>query len=134
VTCLQFSFFLSHLFSFFLNSSFRKQLGPEAPCAALGARRRHRTPKTLCSLTPAGLLRKSLMSPDPRPGQPDLSHYHWTPTTGLFHFRRQTFLSQFKSKVGNILTKTAVLRVNLNIDDTPIDSRTEIRYPLWVDI
>ncbi len=34
------------------------------------------------------------------------------------------FYSQFKSKVGNILDKTTVLRINLNIDGVPISSRS----------
>ena len=43
---------------------------------------------------------------------------------GLFHSRHSTLSSHFKEKVGNTLTKTATLRVNLNIDDTSITSRT----------
>jgi hypothetical protein len=41
-----------------------------------------------------------------------------------FHFHRAAFHSQLKSKVGNILAKTTALRINLNIDDAPISSRT----------
>jgi len=41
-----------------------------------------------------------------------------------FHYRRAAFSSQLKSKVGNILAKAAVLRVNLNIDGAPIASRS----------
>ena len=41
-----------------------------------------------------------------------------------FHFHRTAFHSQLKSKVGNILAKTTALRINLNIDDAPISSRT----------
>jgi hypothetical protein len=37
-----------------------------------------------------------------------------------FHFRRAAVLNQFKSKCGLLLTKTAVLRVTLNLDGTPI--------------
>ena len=40
------------------------------------------------------------------------------------HHRRAAFSSQFKSKVGNILAKAAVLRINLNIDGAPITSRS----------
>ena len=43
---------------------------------------------------------------------------------GLFHFRRAAFTSQLKAKVGSTLTKTAALSVNLNIDGSPITSRT----------
>jgi hypothetical protein len=35
---------------------------------------------------------------------------------GQFHYRRVAFSSQIKSKVENILTKAAALRINLNID------------------
>jgi hypothetical protein len=38
----------------------------------------------------------------------------------LFHFRRATFSSQLKDKVGKILAKAAALRINLNIDVDPI--------------
>ena len=34
------------------------------------------------------------------------------------------FVSQIKYKIGNILTKTTALRVNLDLDGTPITSRT----------
>jgi hypothetical protein len=40
------------------------------------------------------------------------------------HYRRALFSSQLKSKVGNILVKDAVLRINLNIDGAPIASRS----------
>ena len=43
---------------------------------------------------------------------------------GLFDFRRAAFLAQLRSKVGSTLLKVAGLRVNLNIDDTSITSRT----------
>jgi hypothetical protein len=43
---------------------------------------------------------------------------------GLFAFRRVVFLAQFRNKVGSTLAKTAVLRVNLNIDGASITSRT----------
>jgi hypothetical protein len=46
------------------------------------------------------------------------------PTSGLFHFRRAAFSSQLKAKVGNILAKAAALRINLNIDGTPIASKS----------
>jgi hypothetical protein len=37
---------------------------------------------------------------------------------GQFHYRRVVFSSQLKSECGNILDKTTVLRITLNIDDT----------------
>ena len=40
------------------------------------------------------------------------------------HYRRVVFSSQVKSKVGNILVKTAALRINLSIDGVPTDSRS----------
>jgi hypothetical protein len=46
------------------------------------------------------------------------------PNRGLFHFRRAAFSAQVKAKVGNTVVKTAALRINLNIDGTPITSRT----------
>ena len=42
----------------------------------------------------------------------------------MFHFRRSAFSGQVKAKVGSTLTKAAVLRINLNIDGSPITSRT----------
>ena len=41
-----------------------------------------------------------------------------------FHFRSVVFSSEFKFKVGHILVKAVVLRINLNIDDVPIASRS----------
>ena len=41
-----------------------------------------------------------------------------------FHFRHAAFSSQLKSKVGHILAKAAALRIMLNIDGTPIASRS----------
>jgi hypothetical protein len=41
-----------------------------------------------------------------------------------FHFRRTAFGSILKSRVGNILTKTTALRINLNLDGTPIASKS----------
>ena len=41
-----------------------------------------------------------------------------------FHYIRVAFYSHLKSNVGNILVKSVVLRVNLNIDDDPISSRS----------
>jgi hypothetical protein len=41
-----------------------------------------------------------------------------------FHFLRVVFSSQLKSKVGHILTKDVVLRIMLNIDESPIPSRS----------
>ena len=43
---------------------------------------------------------------------------------GLFHFRLAVFLAQFRGKVGSTLVKAEALRVNINIDGTPITSRT----------
>jgi hypothetical protein len=44
--------------------------------------------------------------------------------SSYFHFRRATFSSILKSKWGNILAKSAVLRINLNLDGTPITSQS----------
>jgi hypothetical protein len=41
-----------------------------------------------------------------------------------FHYRRAAFSSQLKSKVINILAKAAALRINLNLDDTPMASKS----------
>jgi hypothetical protein len=43
---------------------------------------------------------------------------------GLFHFRHATFSVTLKAKVASTLTKVADLRITLNIDGTPITSRT----------
>ena len=43
---------------------------------------------------------------------------------GMFHYGRVSFSSQLEANVGGILSKVAVLRVNLNIDGSPITSRT----------
>ncbi len=43
---------------------------------------------------------------------------------GLLHFPRAVFSTTLKAKVGSTLAKDAVLRVTLNIDGTPITSRT----------
>ncbi len=43
---------------------------------------------------------------------------------GTFHFKRAAFLGQLKAKIGSSLAKAAGLSVNLNIDDTPITSRS----------
>ena len=43
---------------------------------------------------------------------------------GFFHYRRAAFSSMLKSRVGNILAKAAALRINLNIDGSPIASRS----------
>jgi hypothetical protein len=42
----------------------------------------------------------------------------------LFHLRRTTSSDQLKSRVGLALTKTAVLRIMLNIDGSPITSQS----------
>jgi hypothetical protein len=43
---------------------------------------------------------------------------------GFFHYHRTAFSVQLKSKVGLTLVKVAVLRITLNLDGTPITSRT----------
>ena len=43
---------------------------------------------------------------------------------GFFHFRRAAFSSMLKSKCGNIVAKVSALRVNLNLDGTPIASNS----------
>jgi hypothetical protein len=43
---------------------------------------------------------------------------------GQFHFRRAAFSQQLKSKVGLVLPKAAVLRINLNLDGAPIASKS----------
>ncbi len=45
------------------------------------------------------------------------------PTSGQFHFRHATFSTHLKAKVGSTLAKAAVLRVNLNLDGSPITCR-----------
>jgi hypothetical protein len=47
-------------------------------------------------------------------------------TSDQFHYRRTTFSSELKSKVSNILVKTEVLRITLNIDGTSKDSKSHI--------
>jgi hypothetical protein len=44
---------------------------------------------------------------------------------------RHSFSSQIKSKVGNILTKVGTLRITLNIDDTPITSKSHSPIVLY---
>ncbi len=53
---------------------------------------------------------------------------------GLFHYRRAAFSSQLKSRVANILTKAEALRINLNIDDTPLASRSHTHPSLKVPL
>jgi hypothetical protein len=43
---------------------------------------------------------------------------------GQFHFRRAAFSQHLKSKVVLPLTETVVLRINLNLDGTPITSKS----------
>ena len=43
-------------------------------------------------------------------------------TSGFFHLRRAAFSSMLKSRVGSVLTKAEALRINLNLDGTPITS------------
>jgi hypothetical protein len=45
-------------------------------------------------------------------------------TSDKFHFRRAAFSSGLKSKVGLALAKAAALRINLNLDGTPIASKS----------
>jgi hypothetical protein len=45
---------------------------------------------------------------------------------GLFHFHLVVFSVTLKSKVDNTLDKYEVLRINLNVDGTPITSKTHI--------
>ncbi len=44
--------------------------------------------------------------------------------SGLLHFHLTTYSAQFKSKCGNLLAKTAGLRINLNLDVAPIASKS----------
>jgi hypothetical protein len=43
---------------------------------------------------------------------------------GFFHYHRTVFSSMIKSRVGNILTKVATSRINLNIDGVSIVSKS----------
>ncbi len=43
---------------------------------------------------------------------------------GFFHYHHAAFSSMIKSRVGNILTKAAALRINLNLDEEPITSKS----------
>ena len=43
---------------------------------------------------------------------------------GPFHYRRSACSSMIKSRVGNILTKTPTLRINLNLDGASITSKS----------
>jgi hypothetical protein len=43
---------------------------------------------------------------------------------GLFHFLRSVFSVTLKGKVGSTLTKAVALRISLNIDGSPITSKT----------
>ena len=45
-------------------------------------------------------------------------------TSGQFHFKRVTFSSQIRTKVGNILAKVSALRITLNVDGAPVVSRS----------
>ena len=47
-----------------------------------------------------------------------------SPSGGFFHFRHAAFFSNLKSKTGNLLDNAAVLRINLNLDGTPIESKS----------
>jgi hypothetical protein len=46
------------------------------------------------------------------------------PNRGLFHFHHPVFSDTLKVKDGNTLSKTVVLRVNLNVDGVGITSKT----------
>jgi hypothetical protein len=48
---------------------------------------------------------------------------------GFFHYRQSVFSSKFKSRVENILTKVVGLRINLNLDGSPIASKSHT-HPL----
>jgi hypothetical protein len=48
------------------------------------------------------------------------------PTSDQFHLHLSVFSSHLKSKVGNILAKAASLRITLNIDGTPIASKSHV--------
>ncbi len=43
---------------------------------------------------------------------------------GFFHYHREAFSFMLKSRVENILTKVADLGINLNLDGTPITSKS----------
>jgi hypothetical protein len=43
---------------------------------------------------------------------------------GFFHHRRAAFSSMLKSRVGNILAKAEALRININLDGSPIASKS----------
>ena len=45
-------------------------------------------------------------------------------TRGFFHYHRTVFSSILKSRVGNILDKTTALRVTVNLDGSPITSKS----------
>ena len=45
-------------------------------------------------------------------------------TSGQFHFRRAAFTQQLKRRVGLTLTKVATLRITLNLDGSPIISKS----------
>jgi hypothetical protein len=45
-------------------------------------------------------------------------------TSGQFHYHRTEFSSQVQSKIDNILVKASSLRILLNIDDTPVASKS----------
>jgi hypothetical protein len=48
---------------------------------------------------------------------------------GFFHYLHEAFSSMFKSRVGNILVKVAVLRINLNLDGSSITSKSHTHPP-----
>jgi hypothetical protein len=45
-------------------------------------------------------------------------------TSGLFHFHHTSFTQHLKIKVDLVLTKSAVLRITLNLDGSPITSKS----------
>jgi hypothetical protein len=46
----------------------------------------------------------------------------------FFHFRRAVFSSMLKSRVSSILAKATALLINLNLDGTPITSKSHTQY------
>jgi hypothetical protein len=49
-------------------------------------------------------------------------------TSDQFHFRRAAFAQQLKSRVDLALTKTAALRIHLNLDGAPIASKSHTHH------
>jgi hypothetical protein len=51
-------------------------------------------------------------------------HFTQTHPGGQFTFRGASFLSQVQNKVGLALAKTEALRININLDGSPIASKS----------